>query len=53
MNTLMYEHPLTADHLKIVRELIGYQVIGPMSKALACGDVGEWTFESVSEPTHV
>jgi phosphopantothenoylcysteine decarboxylase len=41
MNTLMYEHPLTAEHLNIVREVIGYHVIGPIGKALACGDIGE------------
>ena len=42
MNTLMYEHPLTAEHLRIVREVVGYEVVGPIGKNLACGDVGEW-----------
>ncbi|KAF4612557.1 hypothetical protein D9613_012735 [Agrocybe pediades] len=46
MNTLMYTHPLTAKHLAVIREEIGYTVIGPQGaegtkgKALACGDVG-------------
>ncbi|KAL1760173.1 flavoprotein [Schizophyllum commune] len=40
MNTLMYEHPLTAEHLRIVREVVGYEVVGPIGKKLACGDVG-------------
>jgi len=40
MNTLMYEHPLTAVHIKAIREVIGYEVIGPVGKGLACGDVG-------------
>ncbi|KAI9459900.1 flavoprotein [Lactarius psammicola] len=40
MNTLMYEHPLTAQHIRTVREVIGYDVVGPVSKSLACGDVG-------------
>ncbi|KAI0712446.1 flavoprotein [Earliella scabrosa] len=40
MNTLMYEHPLTEQHLRIVREVIGYTVVGPIGKKLACGDVG-------------
>jgi phosphopantothenoylcysteine decarboxylase len=40
MNTLMYEHPLTAIHLHTIREVIGYSVVGPISKNLACGDVG-------------
>ncbi|KAI4528020.1 flavoprotein [Schizophyllum commune] len=40
MNTLMYEHPLTAEHLRIVREVVEYEVVGPIGKTLACGDVG-------------
>ncbi|KAJ3750975.1 flavoprotein [Lentinula detonsa] len=40
MNTLMYEHPLTSEHLRIVREVVRYSVVGPIGKGLACGDVG-------------
>ncbi|KAI0036582.1 flavoprotein [Vararia minispora EC-137] len=40
MNTLMYDHPLTARHLQVIRDIIGYTVVGPISKGLACGDVG-------------
>ncbi|KAI9455407.1 flavoprotein [Russula earlei] len=40
MNTLMYEHPLTVQHVRTIREVIGYHVEGPVSKGLACGDVG-------------
>jgi phosphopantothenoylcysteine decarboxylase len=40
MNTLMYEHPLTAHHLKTIKEVIGYTVVGPIGKQLACGDIG-------------
>ncbi|KAH6911469.1 flavoprotein [Coprinopsis sp. MPI-PUGE-AT-0042] len=40
MNTLMYEHPLTAHHLKTIKEVIGYNVVGPIGKQLACGDIG-------------
>lgn len=40
MNTLMYDHPLTSEHLRVVKEVIGYHVVGPIGKALACGDVG-------------
>ncbi|KAG9051655.1 hypothetical protein FS837_000043 [Tulasnella sp. UAMH 9824] len=48
MNTMMYNHPLTAIHLKTVQDVIGYTVVGPIGKNLACGDVGvgamtEWT----------
>jgi len=40
MNTLMYEHPLTGEHVRIVRDVVGYQVVGPIGKMLACGDIG-------------
>jgi len=40
MNTLMYEHPLTAEHLRIVQQVVGYEIVGPIGKNLACGDVG-------------
>jgi hypothetical protein len=48
MNTHMFAHPLTARHLELVERVIGYTVVGPVGKALACGDVGlgamtEWT----------
>jgi phosphopantothenoylcysteine decarboxylase len=36
----MYEHPLTALHIRTVREVIRYNVVGPVSKNLAFGDVG-------------
>lgn len=41
MNTLMYEHPLTERHLKTIKDIIGYSVVGPIGKKLACGDVGK------------
>lgn len=53
MNTLMYNHPLTNEHLRIVKEVIGYHVVGPIGKTLACGDVGEeksLVHQSVTEP---
>jgi len=60
MNTLMYEHPLTAQHVRTIREVIGYNVVGPVSKGLACGDVGvgamvEWRdiVSSVVERFHL
>ncbi|KAF7976931.1 hypothetical protein HWV62_5344 [Athelia sp. TMB] len=40
MNTHMYEHPLTQQHVRTIREVIGYNVVGPIGKALACGDIG-------------
>ena len=41
MNTLMYNHPLTSEHLRVVKDVIGYHVVGPIGKTLACGDVGK------------
>lgn len=39
MNTLMWEHPITAEHLKNLNKF-GYEVIPPVEKVLACGDCG-------------
>lgn len=41
MNTMMWQHPLTAHQVKTVKDVIGYIVVGPQSgKKLACGDEG-------------
>lgn len=39
MNTNMWHHPATAKHLALIQEY-GFEVIPPISKELACGDVG-------------
>lgn len=39
MNTCMWNHPITADHISRVKGF-GYTVIPPISKKLACADVG-------------
>lgn len=39
MNTHMWQHPITAGHLKTIKSF-GYTVIGPVEKSLVCGDVG-------------
>jgi phosphopantothenoylcysteine decarboxylase len=39
MNTAMWEHPVTAQHLRAV-EGWGFTVVPPVEKRLACGDVG-------------
>jgi phosphopantothenoylcysteine decarboxylase len=51
MNTLMYEHPLTAEHIRLVRDIVRYNVVGPIGKNLACGDVG--TYEQCFSPCHM
>ena len=41
MNTHMWEHPITARQLRTIREdFPKLEVIAPIEKALACGDVG-------------
>ncbi|KIZ05704.1 putative phosphopantothenoylcysteinedecarboxylase [Monoraphidium neglectum] len=39
MNTFMWESPFTKQHLEVLQKL-GAQVIPPVGKRLACGDVG-------------
>lgn len=44
MNTFMYSHPLTARHLDLIKEVLGYHILGPQGansgRKLACGDIG-------------
>lgn len=40
MNTMMWEHPITAKQLKKLRKW-GAQVVEPVTKRLACGDEGK------------
>jgi phosphopantothenoylcysteine decarboxylase len=39
MNTMMYNHPFTAKHLAVVRDL-GIHEIPAIAKHLACNDIG-------------
>lgn len=46
MNTAMWRHPITKQQLKVLEEDWGgkdgwFEVLRPMAKALACGDVGD------------
>lgn len=50
MNTLMYEHPLTAEHIRIVKDVVKYNVVGPIGKNLACGDVGTYLVSFLPRP---
>jgi phosphopantothenoylcysteine decarboxylase len=47
MNTDMWDHPLTARHLAVLGEL-GYVMIPPVEKKLACGVVGTQQGDSVA-----
>jgi len=40
MNTAMWDHPLTDQHLEVLRDW-GVTVVEPVSKTLACGDTGK------------
>lgn len=51
MNTLMYEHPLTAQHIRVVKEIVKYHVVGPIGKGLACGDVGMRSVNALGDPS--
>lgn len=39
MNTFMWTHPLTGEHLEKIRS-IGYHIVEPVEKKLICGDTG-------------
>jgi phosphopantothenoylcysteine decarboxylase len=49
MNTHMWDHPLTEVHLRTLREVCGYRILDPVSKRLACGDVGKGAMAPVGE----
>ncbi|GAA94379.1 uncharacterized protein L969DRAFT_105187 [Mixia osmundae IAM 14324] len=49
MNTQMWQHPLTAIQLSMVKDVLGYQIMGPVSKNLACGDDGMGAMSSWQE----
>lgn len=48
MNTMMYEHPITAKQLSTLG-LWGYYIIPAQSKKLVCGDVGMGAMASLEE----
>ena len=48
MNTCMWQKHITQTHIETLRKG-GFQIIQPVEKKLACGDVGPGAMESVSE----
>ena len=61
MNTMMWESPFTQKHLSTLVELGGgtmddqkrVQIIGPVEKTLACGDVGNGAMASPTDIAHL
>ena len=51
MNTLMWESPLTLQHLKALTQL-GACIIDPVYKTLACGDTGAGAMAAVQDIAH-
>ena len=49
MNTAMYRHPVTAKHLAILDDWGWVEVLKPVTKTLACNDVGEGAMVSWQE----
>ena len=49
MNTAMWSHPVTQRNLGWIDALQRYTVIPPVSKRLACGDVGPGGLAEVSD----
>jgi len=40
MNTKMWIHPVTGEHIEKIKSWFPLKVVGPISKKLACGDTG-------------
>ncbi|RUS27197.1 flavo protein [Jimgerdemannia flammicorona] len=40
MNTNMWDHPFTAMHLGVLKDKLGFRIVAPITKLLACGDLG-------------
>ncbi|GAA5795036.1 flavoprotein [Helicostylum pulchrum] len=50
MNTGMWNHPLTDIHMRILQDTLGFKMIDPISKKLACGDTG---IGAMAEATYI
>jgi len=48
MNTAMWHHPHTSAHLSVLTSL-GFVIIKPVQKVLACGDLGDGALASITE----
>ncbi len=50
MNTCMYKHPITSKQLEVVTKELGFRLVEPVEKVLACGDKG---VGAMAEPVHI
>jgi phosphopantothenoylcysteine decarboxylase len=48
MNTKMYEHPITKEHIDKIKSW-GIQVVDPVEKTLFCGDVGTGAMANIED----
>lgn len=48
MNILMWDHPITKTQLNILKHW-GYDVVGPISKKMMCGDIGNGAMSEVKD----
>lgn len=48
MNTKMYDHPLTAEQIGILRQW-GYHLVPVVEKTLVCGDTGAGAMAEVAD----
>lgn len=49
MNTKMWDHPATAEHLAKLRQWYDLRLVAPVAKKLACGDVGVGAMAGIEE----
>jgi phosphopantothenoylcysteine decarboxylase len=50
MNTMMWEHPITAEQLGRLSQW-GYTIVDPVEKVLVCGDQGKGAMAHLSTIT--
>lgn len=53
MNTAMYMNPFTDMHITTLCSTLGFKIIPPITKVLACGDTGTGAMAEVSEISQV
>jgi len=49
MNTKMWEHPATAEHLAKLKEWYDLRLVPPVERKLACGDTGVGAMADIAE----